>query len=153
MIINSLLHWLRPIAFEYICSCIAREMSLMIVKIWLRCWTCRLTWNMRNILMRKYPEILFKQYFGSYSAAFDHPPPLLHRLLGQHGENMGGRVAAAGRGAERSHEHRVVSCVRLEREVLGVRWDCLNMIMNNTNCYVIENICIICEWSLHKYQD
>ena len=29
--------------------------------------------------------------------------------------------AEAGRGAERSHELRDVSCVRLEREVLGVR--------------------------------
>ena len=48
-------------------------------------------------------------------------PPLLHRLLRQDGENMGGRLAAAGRGAERSHGHRVVSCVRLEREALGVR--------------------------------
>ena len=69
--------------------------------------------------MRKFHEILFKQYFGSYSAAAD--PPLLHRLSRQHGENMGGRLAAAGRGAQRSHGHRDVSCVRLEREVLGVR--------------------------------
>ena len=60
--------------------CIAREVPLMIVKIWLRCGACRLTWNMTYIWMRKYREILFKQYFGSYSAAADHPPPLLHRL-------------------------------------------------------------------------
>ena len=71
--------------------------------------------------MRKYPEILFKQYFGSYSAAADHPPPLLHRLLRQHRENLGRGRAAAGRGAERSLELRDVSCVRLERDVLGVR--------------------------------
>ena len=115
--------WWRPIAFEYIWCCIAREVPLMLVKIWLRCGTCRLTWNMKNIWMRKCPEILFKQYFGSYSAAADHPPPLLHRLWRQHRENLGRGRAAAGRGAERSHEHRVVSCVRLEREVLGVRWE------------------------------
>ena len=30
-------------------------------------------------------------------------------------------TAEAGRGAERSHEQRDVSCVRLEREVIGVR--------------------------------
>ena len=71
--------------------------------------------------MRKCPEILFKQYFGSYSAAADHPPPLLHRLLRLYRENLGRGRAAAGRGAERSHGHRDVSCVRLEREVLGVR--------------------------------
>ena len=71
--------------------------------------------------MRKCPEILFKQYFGSYSAAADHPPPLLHRLSRLHRENLGRGLAAAGRGAERSHERREVSCVRLEREVLGVR--------------------------------
>ena len=29
---------------------------------------------MKNIWMRKCPEILFTQYFGSYSAAADHPP-------------------------------------------------------------------------------
>jgi WD40 repeat protein len=29
---------------------------------------------MKYIWMRKFPEILFKQYFGSYSAAADHPP-------------------------------------------------------------------------------
>lgn len=73
--------WWRPIAFEYICACIAREMPLMIVKIWLRCWTCRLTWNMTNIWMRKFPEILFKQYFGSYSAASDYPPPSSSQAL------------------------------------------------------------------------
>jgi WD40 repeat protein len=30
---------------------------------------------MKYIWMRKFHEILFKQYFGSYSAAADHPPP------------------------------------------------------------------------------
>jgi WD40 repeat protein len=29
---------------------------------------------MKNIWMRKFPEISLKQYFGSYSADFDHPP-------------------------------------------------------------------------------
>ena len=49
------------------------------------------------------------------------PPPLLHRLLRQHREEMGREHAAAGRRAERSHVLRDVSCVRREREVLGVR--------------------------------
>ena len=49
------------------------------------------------------------------------PPPLLRRLLRQHREGVGRELNAAGRGAERSHEPRDVSCVRLEREVLGVR--------------------------------
>ena len=53
------------------------------------------------------------------------PPPLLRRLLRQetrqHCEGVGRELNAAGRGAERSHERRDVSCVRLEREVLGVR--------------------------------
>ena len=71
--------------------------------------------------MRKCPEILFTQYFGSYSEAADHPPPLLHRLLRQHRENLGRGRAAAGRGAGWAQGHRDVSCVRLEREVLGVR--------------------------------
>ncbi len=60
-------------------------------------------------------------YFGSYSAAVDAPPPLLHRLLGQHREDMGPRVPSTARRAERPHERRDVSCVRREREVLGVR--------------------------------
>ena len=50
------------------------------------------------------------------------PPPLLHRLWRQHREDMGREHAAAGRRAERSHEGSEVSCVRREREVLGVRW-------------------------------
>ena len=49
------------------------------------------------------------------------PPPLLRRLWRQHCEGVGRELNAAGRGAERSHELRDVSCVRLEREVLGVR--------------------------------
>ena len=49
------------------------------------------------------------------------PPPLLRRLCRQHCEGVGRELNAAGRGAERSHERRDVSCVRLEREVLGVR--------------------------------
>ena len=49
------------------------------------------------------------------------PPPLLHRLLRQHRENMGCCNEAAGCRIERSHELRDFSCVRLEREVLGVR--------------------------------
>ena len=49
------------------------------------------------------------------------PPPLLHRLSRQHREDMGREHAAAGRRAERSHELGDVSCVRREREVLGVR--------------------------------
>ena len=49
------------------------------------------------------------------------PPPLLRRLSRQHCEGVGRELNAAGRGAERSHELRDVSCVRLEREVLGVR--------------------------------
>jgi hypothetical protein len=74
--------WWRPIAFEYVCGCLHCSWSTArdCEDIWLRCGTCRLTWNMKNIWMRKYPEILFKQYFGSCSAAADHPPPLLHRL-------------------------------------------------------------------------
>ena len=55
------------------------------------------------------------------AAAADHPPPLLRRLWRQHREGVGRELNAAGRGAERSHERREVSCVRLEREVLGVR--------------------------------
>ena len=49
------------------------------------------------------------------------PPPLLRRLLRQNCEGVGRELNAAGRGAERSHERSDVSCVRLEREVLGVR--------------------------------
>ena len=49
------------------------------------------------------------------------PPPLLRRLWRQHCEGVGRELNAAGRGAERSHELGDVSCVRLEREVLGVR--------------------------------
>ena len=56
---------LHPIAFEYSYDCVAREMLLVIVKIWLR-------WR----LFAKFYEILFKQYFCLYSAAADHPPPL-----------------------------------------------------------------------------
>ena len=48
-------------------------------------------------------------------------PPLLHRLLGQDREDMGREHYAAGRAAGRSHGLREVSCVRREREVLGVR--------------------------------
>ena len=48
-------------------------------------------------------------------------PAFVHRLLRPHRENLGRGRAAAGRGAERSHERREASCVRLEREVLGVR--------------------------------
>ena len=47
--------WWRRIAFEYICGCIAREVPLVIVKIWLRCRISMLTWN---IWMRKYPEFV-----------------------------------------------------------------------------------------------
>ena len=101
---------LHPIAFEYSYDCIAREMLLVIVKIWLR-------WR----LFAKFYEILFKQYFCLYSAAADHPPPLLRRLLRRNREGVGRELNAAGRGAERSHERRDFSCVRLEREVLGVR--------------------------------
>ena len=101
---------LHPIAFEYSYDCVVREMLLVIVKIWLR-------WR----LFAKFYEILFKQYFCLYSAAADHPPPLLRRLWRQHREGVGRELNAAGRGAERSHELRDVSCVRLEREVLGVR--------------------------------
>ena len=49
------------------------------------------------------------------------PPPLLRRLLRRNREGVGRELNAAGRGAERSHELGEVSCVRLEREVLGVR--------------------------------
>ena len=56
---------LHPIAFQYSYDCIACEMLLVIVKIWLR-------WR----LFAKFYEILFKQYFCLYSAAADHPPPL-----------------------------------------------------------------------------
>ena len=49
------------------------------------------------------------------------PPPLLHRLLGQDREDMGRGHHAAGWAAERSHGLGVFSCVRREREVLGVR--------------------------------
>ena len=38
------------------------------------CRTWRLAWNMKYIWMRKFHETLFKQYFGSYSAAADPPP-------------------------------------------------------------------------------
>ena len=51
------------------------------------------------------------------------PPPLLRRLWRLHCEGVGRELNAAGRGAERSHGRRDVSCVRLEREVLGVRWE------------------------------
>ena len=50
------------------------------------------------------------------------PPPLLHRLLRQHREDMGRRLPSTARRAERPHGQRVFSCVRREREVLGVRW-------------------------------
>ena len=55
------------------------------------------------------------------------PPPLLHRLWRfvyvqrQYREDMGRGHYAAGRAAGRSHGLRVFSCVRREREVLGVR--------------------------------
>ena len=61
-------------------------------------------------------------YFGSYYAAVDAPPPLLHRLWRQHREDMGRRLPSTARRAERPHEGSDVSCVRREREVLGVRW-------------------------------
>jgi len=61
-------------------------------------------------------------YFGSYYAAVDAPPPLLHRLSRQHREDMGRRLPSTARRAERPHEGSDVSCVRREREVLGVRW-------------------------------
>ena len=50
------------------------------------------------------------------------PPPLLHRLWRQDREDMGRRLPSTARRAERPHEHRDFSCVRREREVLGVRW-------------------------------
>ena len=31
--------------------------------------------------LRKYPEILFKQYFGSYSAASEHPPSFFCKII------------------------------------------------------------------------
>ena len=70
-------------------------------------------------------EIFMKFYSNSISVfilqLLTIPPPLLRRLLGQHREGVGRELNAAGRGAERSHELGDVSCVRLEREVLGVR--------------------------------
>ena len=49
------------------------------------------------------------------------PPPLLHRLSRQDREDMGREHYAAGRAAARSHGVGDFSCVRREREVLGVR--------------------------------
>ena len=49
------------------------------------------------------------------------PPPLLHRLQRQDREDMGREHYAAGRAAARSHGLGEVSCVRREREVLGIR--------------------------------
>ncbi len=56
---------------------------------------------------------------------YDVPSPLLNwhfRLFRQDREYMGREHAAAGRRAERSRGHRVFTCFRREREVLGVRW-------------------------------
>ena len=50
------------------------------------------------------------------------PPPLLHRLWRQDREDMGRRLPSTARRAERPHEQGDFSCVRREREVLGVRW-------------------------------
>ena len=65
MIFMPVFVW-RPVAFEHLYACIA-----LLVK----CCSWLWRYGYDGNSLRKVSEFLFKQYFCSYSAAADHPPP------------------------------------------------------------------------------